>query len=236
MGTRQHSDDASDEKRRRQMAKCASTTSATLGIRICGMQVYQKKLSSTSSTTTSSRHLKEPVDIFEGAGQSLPIQKFSLGDIEETAPGQFKCRFCDKTFDRVFSVHRHERVHTRFTPCVCKTCGRGFSEKRNLRHHIIRFHSDGSGRELLKRKRKPKNGTINNIDNNQSSTDTTIMQMMQQQQQMTTDKLITSPSSFMSSLLSSAALAAFQFNNNPATTTTVSGGGGDKSTTTTATK
>ncbi|RWS17617.1 zinc finger protein 236-like protein [Dinothrombium tinctorium] len=79
-----------------------------------------------------------------------------VGDIEETAPGQFKCRFCDKTFDRIFSVHRHERVHTGYKPCICKVCGRGFSEKRNLRHHIIRFHSDGSGRELLKRVRKEK--------------------------------------------------------------------------------
>lgn len=78
------------------------------------------------------------------------------GEIEEIAPGQFKCRYCDKTFDRVFSVHRHERVHTGFKPCICKVCGRGFSEKRNLRHHIIRFHSDGSGRELLKRARKDK--------------------------------------------------------------------------------
>lgn len=80
----------------------------------------------------------------------------TLGEIEETAPGQFKCRFCDKTFDRIFSVHRHERVHTGYKPCICKVCGRGFSEKRNLRHHIIRFHSDGSGRELLKRARKDK--------------------------------------------------------------------------------
>lgn len=79
-----------------------------------------------------------------------------LGEIEETSPGQFKCRYCDKTFDRIFSVHRHERVHTGYKPCICKVCGRGFSEKRNLRHHIIRFHSDGSGRELLKRARKDK--------------------------------------------------------------------------------
>ena len=96
----------------------------------------------------------------EGVPNALQMsQKYptAIGDIVETSPGQFKCRFCDKTFDRIFSVHRHERVHTGFKPCICKTCGRGFSEKRNLRHHIIRFHSDGSGRELLKRNRKDKN-------------------------------------------------------------------------------
>ncbi|KAI1280414.1 Sal-like protein 4 [Halotydeus destructor] len=118
--------------------------------------VPKKKIKQEAKSPNSLDSSDDALSLFKENPYQPPKVSSALGEIKETAPGQFKCRFCDKTFDRIFSVHRHERVHTGYKPCVCDVCGRRFSEKRNLRHHIIRFHSDGSGRELLKRARKDK--------------------------------------------------------------------------------
>lgn len=41
IGTRQHGDDASESKRHRQLMKCRHSTSATLGVRMVGMQMWE---------------------------------------------------------------------------------------------------------------------------------------------------------------------------------------------------
>ncbi|KAJ1985761.1 inositol polyphosphate kinase kcs1 [Dimargaris cristalligena] len=45
MGTRQHGIDATEAKRRNKIKKCAMTTSKSLGVRMCGMQVYKTQKS-----------------------------------------------------------------------------------------------------------------------------------------------------------------------------------------------
>lgn len=143
------------------------------GVTLCDEKISQQNKYKPHKSITQTKPIKVKSESQHSSETKLKAEDLqsqvslshitaAIGDIEETAPGQFKCRFCDKTFDRIFSVHRHERVHTGFKPCICKTCGRGFSEKRNLRHHIIRFHSDGSGRELLKRNRKDKSNDSSN--------------------------------------------------------------------------
>jgi len=42
MGTQQHSLFATPEKKARMQAKCAQTTSASMGVRVCGMQVFSE--------------------------------------------------------------------------------------------------------------------------------------------------------------------------------------------------
>jgi stress-induced morphogen len=66
----------------------------------------------------------------------------------------YVCRYCNKTFLRFFSLQRHERVHTRFKSCYCSECGKGFSESRSLRHHMVSGHKDQDQSRKVKHVRR----------------------------------------------------------------------------------
>ncbi|XP_074652108.1 uncharacterized protein LOC141906705 [Tubulanus polymorphus] len=90
------------------------------------------------------------VSPFKRSSVATPTTGLPLIHRPKRIDGLFRCRFCCKPFFRLFCLQRHERVHTGIKTCFCKECGKGFSEKRNLRHHILRFHSGLNKQELYR--------------------------------------------------------------------------------------
>ena len=45
-----------------------------------------------------------------------------------------KCRICEKTFTRKYSLHNHYRVHSNQKPYQCKICDKGFTQKHRYSH------------------------------------------------------------------------------------------------------
>ncbi|XP_030632923.1 inositol hexakisphosphate kinase 2b [Chanos chanos] len=76
MGTRQHGDDASEEKKANQIRKCQQSTSATIGVRLCGMQVYH---SATGQLIFMNKYLGRKLSL-AGFKEAL-VQFFSDGRV-----------------------------------------------------------------------------------------------------------------------------------------------------------
>ena len=51
------------------------------------------------------------------------------------------CRFCRKVFQSVAHLKLHVRIHTGEKPYRCEACGHDFTQKGNLKRHMIAYHA-----------------------------------------------------------------------------------------------
>lgn len=108
-------------------------------------QMQQQPASNSHEETSARNSTHSPPEVNHASSENY----------EDKNGCNFQCKMCPKTFDRIFSLQRHERIHSGVKACFCKICGRGFSELRNLRHHIIRFHAESAQKEPLPYRRRP---------------------------------------------------------------------------------
>lgn len=79
-----------------------------------------------------------------------PISSFKAAKLQSQADieGQYKCKFCTKTFIKPQSLRRHILTHTEVKPYRCKACDSCFSRHDHLKLHQTRCNGKRQRLEL----------------------------------------------------------------------------------------
>ena len=148
-----------DEKERAKIIKPAECSSQIIGIKVLSGN-HKDFVKSKEKSKKDGRHMRseicDPSELFSSTrgrpiGEDKPNR--NPNDVfvkeEENTPSfpsrrgeeeAFKCRYCNLTFSRQFTLDTHERIHTGAKPYECHICGAHFRQSGTRTTHIRAVH------------------------------------------------------------------------------------------------
>uniref|UniRef100_A0A6U3CYA9 C2H2-type domain-containing protein n=1 Tax=Lotharella globosa TaxID=91324 RepID=A0A6U3CYA9_9EUKA len=87
---------------------------------------------------------KGPASSIADSAQQRQASSSSFGSGNRTHKRKPKCKYvcgyCDKVFHKKGNWQAHLRTHTKEKPFACTACGRQFTQKSNMKRHMLKIH------------------------------------------------------------------------------------------------
>ena len=100
--------------------------------------------------------MEEKIDYYLNYPYSFNIKEFT--DILNYI--QLTCEICSTSFNSIYHLKRHQRIHTKEKPHKCQVCNKSFSRKDILTKHML-IHTKEKNYECKKCERKfTQSGTL----------------------------------------------------------------------------
>ena len=104
----------------------------------------------TESKLVEYKTNEQKLTLYDNVEKESPIQyEYESGE------GSFACIICEEHFQTSSSLKLHSNTHLPELPFRCAFCGKGFSQKGNLKTHLEKSHADGEENRTISQNELP---------------------------------------------------------------------------------